>query len=208
MLRTRRLPAAQLVGLALIVTVAGCARTPVRADAGRATPPDATLTCSPTQIEHNRQLAKLFRLDGDPDAAYQQMAPDYIQHNATAFRMGQVNGVKGRDEFKLLMEMKNKGFGGPRPTLPGQPPEETYHFVMATCDYVFLLKKSYPPDPQNPGKFYEAFDFDLWRIQDGKLAEHWDGGRIPDRVPDMIRIPFKDMTPPGPPAQPGPPANK
>jgi len=188
---------ARLIGLAMLAGTAGCVRTPALSDNSPLTPPAARLTCSPAQIEHNKQLAKLFRLDGDPDFAYQQMAPDYIQHNPVAFRMGQINGVQGRDEYKLLMEMKDKGFGGPRPLLPGQPPEETYHFVMATCDYVFLLKKSYPPDPQNSGKFYEAFDFDLWRIQDGKLAEHWDGGRIPERVPEMIQKPFKDMTPPG-----------
>jgi predicted SnoaL-like aldol condensation-catalyzing enzyme len=199
MLLNQRLWPTKLIGLALIACAAGCAQTPAKTADHRSTPPDADLTCSAAQIEHNRQLAKLFRLDGDPDEAYRQMKPDYIQHNPVAFRMGQVNGVKGRDEFKLLMDMKNKGFGGPRPLLPGQPPEETYHFIMATCDYVFLLKKSYPPDPQYPGKFYEAFDFDLWRIQDGKLAEHWDGGRVPERIPEMIQKPFRDMTPPPPP---------
>jgi predicted SnoaL-like aldol condensation-catalyzing enzyme len=163
-------------------------------------PPD--FKCSPAQIEANTQLAKLFRLDGDPDAAYQKMAPNYIQHNPMALRIGEVNGVTGRDEFKLMLDMKSKGLGGPPPLLPGQPPEDTYHFVMASCNYVFLLKKSFVPDRQHPGKFYEAFSFDLWRVEKGKLAEHWDDARVPQNVPDAIKMPVKDLNPPPPkPAQ-------
>jgi predicted SnoaL-like aldol condensation-catalyzing enzyme len=161
----------------------------------QAAPKAPSLKCSAKQIESNKQLAKLFRLDGDPDAAYQQMSPDYIQHNPMALRIGEVNGVTGRDEFRLIIDMKNKGLGGPPPPLPGQPPEDTYHFVMASCDYVFLLKKSYPPDPQHVGQFYEAFSFDLWRVEKGKLVEHWDDGRVPEHVPDIIKMPAKDLKP-------------
>ena len=33
---------------------------------------------------------------------------------------------------------------------------------------------SYSPDPENPGHKYAGTHFDLFRIQDGKIAEHWD----------------------------------
>jgi predicted SnoaL-like aldol condensation-catalyzing enzyme/ketosteroid isomerase-like protein len=160
--------------------------------------------CSADRIESNKALARLFDLHGDPQQAYEQMAPDYIQHNPIARRIGEVNGVSGRDEFKLLLDLKNSGIEGPPPLLPGQPPEDPYHHVMADCDHVFLLKKVYLPDPQHPGKFYEAFNFDFWRIEDGKLAEHWDGTKIPPNLPRAMTTPYAELlkqprpTPPGP----------
>ena len=66
---------------------------------------------------------------------------------------------------------------------------------MADCTHVFLLKKLYLPDPQNQGQFYEAFDFDLWRIENGKLAEHWDGMRLPAKVPDVLTAPYQQLKP-------------
>jgi predicted SnoaL-like aldol condensation-catalyzing enzyme len=30
-------------------------------------------------------------------------------------------------------------------------------------------------DPEDPARTYEAFAFELFRIENGKLAEHWDG---------------------------------
>ena len=112
--------------------------------------------CSAKQIKDNEALAGLFDLKGDPKVAYEKMDPGYIQHNPIALRIGEVNGVNGRDEFKLLMDLKDKGLGGPPPRIPGQPPEDTHYFVMANCDHVFLLRKSYLPDPQHKGQFYEA----------------------------------------------------
>jgi predicted SnoaL-like aldol condensation-catalyzing enzyme len=153
----------------------------------------AELGCSAEQIEANRALAKLFDLNGDPNKAYDKMAPSYIQHNPIARRIGEVNGASGRDEFKLLLDMKSKGAEGPPPPLPGQPPEDTYHYVMADCNHVFLLKKAYAPDPQHKGQFYETFSFDFWRIENGKLAEHWDGARIPERVPRAMEVPFDQL---------------
>jgi hypothetical protein len=153
-----------------------------------------SLGCSVKQIEANKALAGLFDLKADPKVAYEKMDPGYIQHNPIALRIGEVNGVNGRDEFKLLLELKDKGLGGPPPRMPGQPPEDTHYFVMADCDHVFLLRKSYLPDPQHKGQFYEAFDFDLWRVQNGKLAEHWDGAKIPDPPPPMMTAPASKLS--------------
>jgi len=188
-----------------LLAVTGGAAALAQTPAGNQDPPDNTgtfsLKCSPAQIEHNTRLAGLFRLDGDPDVAYRQMTLNYAQHNPMARRIGEVNGVSGRDEFKLMLDMKKQGKGSMPPLLPGQPPEDTYHFVMADCDHVFLLKKSYLPDPQHLGQFYPVFDFDLWRIENGKLAEHWDDMRIPEQVPDVLKMPVKDLKPPPKPVQ-------
>ena len=30
------------------------------------------------------------------------------------------------------------------------------------------------PEPSNPAKTYDSFWFDMFRVKDGKLVEHWD----------------------------------
>lgn len=173
--------------LAAMVLAAGVAH-------GQAAAASAGLAgCSASQIEANKALAGLFDLKADPKVAYEKMDPGYIQHNPVARRIGDVNGVNGRDEFKLLLDLKDKGLGGRPPEAPGQPPEDTHHYVMANCDHVFLLKKSYLPDPQHQGQFYEVFDFDLWRVENGKLVEHWDGARIPNPPPPMMTTPAEEL---------------
>ena len=155
-------------------------------------------------MEANKALARLFDMKGDPELAYQAMAPDYIQHNPIARRIGEANGVSGRDEFKLLLKLKELGLEGPPPAMPGQPPEDTYHYVMANCDHVFLLKKAYMPDPQHRGAFYETFSFDLWRVENGKLVEHWDGARIPPNPPKAMTMPLQQLQQAAREAQPKP----
>lgn len=184
--------AVRLCAAIALASLAGHARAEPAAVASSAEKMTSTLNCSPARIEANRALATLFDPAADPMKAYAKMDPGYIQHNPMAKRIGEVNGLSGRDEFKLLLEMRDNG-QGPPPLLPGQTAENFNYFVMADCDHVFLLKKSYQPDPQHPGQFYEAFSFDLWRIKDGKLAEHWDDVRIPPQVPDVLKVPFKDL---------------
>ncbi len=62
---------------------------------------------------------------------------------------------------------------------------------MADRDLVTIMQKRYLPDPQNPGRFYETFWLDTWRVKDGKLYEHWDAQTIPAEVPDILKAPVK-----------------
>jgi predicted SnoaL-like aldol condensation-catalyzing enzyme len=42
-----------------------------------------------------------------------------------------------------------------------------------------MVHKQYRQDPTaEPGKFYEAFTFDTFRVKNGKLTEHWDNAVI------------------------------
>lgn len=51
--------------------------------------------------------------------------------------------------------------------------------VTAECDIVTVVHKNYRQDPTaEPGKFYEVFTFDTFRVRNGKLVEHWDGAVI------------------------------
>lgn len=47
-------------------------------------------------------------------------------------------------------------------------------FVCEGDKIVMVLPRDLP-DPADPAKTYRSYWFDMWRIEDGKLAEHWDG---------------------------------
>ncbi len=97
--------------------------------------------------------------------AHTELAPQYftegyIQHNP--------NVATGRDAMVAFMK-------GTRPVRPIEP---TIHFpviaIMAEGDLVMVATVSYSPDPENPGKKYAGTHFDMFRIENGKIAEHWD----------------------------------
>jgi predicted SnoaL-like aldol condensation-catalyzing enzyme len=51
--------------------------------------------------------------------------------------------------------------------------------ILAERDMVVLAFKRELADPKNPGKAYTTTWFDMFRIKDGKIAEHWDYGTKP-----------------------------
>jgi predicted SnoaL-like aldol condensation-catalyzing enzyme len=46
---------------------------------------------------------------------------------------------------------------------------------VAEGDLVVMMQPIEREDPDQPGKTYVSYWFDMWRIEDGRLAEHWDG---------------------------------
>jgi predicted SnoaL-like aldol condensation-catalyzing enzyme len=95
------------------------------------------------------------------DAADQYLAPGYIQHNPLV--------ATGRDGFVKYFKSKWKAPKPVRATLEDAPVE-----VMAEGDLVTLMWKVQKKDPQDNSKTYDAFWFDMFRVKDGKLVEHWD----------------------------------
>jgi predicted SnoaL-like aldol condensation-catalyzing enzyme len=94
------------------------------------------------------------------ELAPQYFTEDYIQHNP--------NVATGRDAMVAYMKST-------RPVRPIQP---TITFpviaIMAEGDLVMVATVSYQPDPENPRHNYAGTHFDLFRIENGKIAEHWD----------------------------------
>ena len=97
--------------------------------------------------------------------AHVELAPKYftegyIQHNP--------NVATGRDAMVAYMKST-------RPVREIQP---TITFpviaIMAEGDLVMMSTVSMTDDKQNPGKKYAGTHFDLFRIENGKIAEHWD----------------------------------
>jgi predicted SnoaL-like aldol condensation-catalyzing enzyme len=97
---------------------------------------------------------------GRTDLAPQFFTKDYIQHNP--------NVDTGLDALVAYI----------RQTRPVRPIEDRITFpviaIMAEGDLVTVAVVTYEPDPENPGKKYATTHFDMYRIENGKIAEHWD----------------------------------
>jgi predicted SnoaL-like aldol condensation-catalyzing enzyme len=96
------------------------------------------------------------------DQAPKYQAEDYIQHNPN------VNtGRAGFVEFFGKLPGKQKD---PIPDKLANPP-----VVMgAKGDFVWLIFETESKDPRNPANTYHSNSFEVIRIQNGKVQEHWD----------------------------------
>lgn len=93
------------------------------------------------------------------DEAGKYMKDDYIQHNPNAD-----TGIEG---FKAYFTK----LGGPQPvqdTVPGLVA------IQAEGNFVTLSFVREMPDPKNKDQKYTTTWFDMFRIDNGKIAEHWD----------------------------------
>ena len=46
--------------------------------------------------------------------------------------------------------------------------------VIAECDFAAIVWKQVLPDPDEAGRTWEAFTFDVYQIRDGHIVAHWD----------------------------------
>jgi predicted SnoaL-like aldol condensation-catalyzing enzyme len=125
----------------------------------------AAAESSPSQTERNKAVVlEFWRVVFEAqnvEAAKSYLAEDYIQHNPLV--------KTGRAGF---VEFFGKIWKQPRPveaTLR-KPPE----LIVAEGDLVTLVWKRQLPEPTDNTKMYEAFWFDVLRVKNGKLVEHWD----------------------------------
>ena len=97
---------------------------------------------------HNMKLAPKY------------MAENYIQHNPMV-----PTGRKAFTDFFGRFEMQ-----------PVKPEIDDLVNMVAEGNYVVLAFKRELPDPQNPGQTYTTTWFDMLRIENGKISEHWNYG--------------------------------
>jgi predicted SnoaL-like aldol condensation-catalyzing enzyme len=146
--------------IALTVMGSGVAQVPPTAAPDQA----ALLQSKDPILAANKQLVfDMWR--AIIQGAHTELAPkyftkDYIQHNP--------NVATGRDA--MVQYMKS--------TRPVRPIDPTITFpvvaIMAEGDKVLVATVTYSPDPERPGQKYAGMHFDMFRIQHGKIAEHWD----------------------------------
>ena len=97
----------------------------------------------------------------DTAAAEQYFAEDYIQHNP--------NADTGRAGVLAFFASQ----GAPLPI--AERVQTPLVSIVAEGDYVALVQVDARTEP----RVYTTTWFDLFRIEDGVIAEHWDHGRLP-----------------------------
>jgi len=106
----------------------------------------------------------------NPAAASKFYAPDIIQHNPNV-----PSGLQGFQAFFSRI------WKAPRPVEPEITP--TPAVLLAKGDLVLVVEKHTNPDPADPSRTYDSFWFDLFRVKDGKIVEHWDNAmKMPPRA--------------------------
>ena len=119
------------------------------------------------QLAANKKLVFDFWREvidaGQLDKAATYLTEGYIQHNP--------NIADGRAAFVAYFAQ----FSKPSPVQP-QISLPLVN-IIAEGPYVTLVFVQTLPDKTNPGKTYTTTAFDLFRIADGKIAEHWDSMR-------------------------------
>jgi len=116
------------------------------------------------KLEANKKLVfdmwRALIQGGHTELAEKYFTKDYIQHNP--------NVATGRDAMVAFMKS----------TRPVKPIEPRIAFpvitIMAEGDMVLVATVSRQDDPAKPGEKYLGTHFDLFRIQGGRIAEHWD----------------------------------
>jgi predicted SnoaL-like aldol condensation-catalyzing enzyme len=97
---------------------------------------------------------------GNVDRAPEYLAESYIQHNP--------NVPTGRAAF---ME-----FFGQLPRTPVKDTIDELVSIVAERDLVVLALRRELPDLAREGQTYTTTWFDMFRVADGKIVEHWDYG--------------------------------
>ena len=99
-----------------------------------------------------------------PAIAEKYLSPNYKQH--TLLLPG-----PGADREKLIRMFQSRP-AGPPPGAKAIPPQRT-DAIMAEGDRVMLLTSRDQRDPAT-GEVKPSYIFNMFRVKDGKLVEHWD----------------------------------
>jgi predicted SnoaL-like aldol condensation-catalyzing enzyme len=94
------------------------------------------------------------------EVAEKYMHTDYIQHNP--------NIATGREGFVQFFSTRLRQ--------DISPTIANLVTIVAEGDLVVFSFRRELPDPQDPTKNYTSTWFDMMRVKDGKIAEHWDYG--------------------------------
>jgi predicted SnoaL-like aldol condensation-catalyzing enzyme len=112
--------------------------------------------------ERNKEIVRNFYtsvlIGRDVDAAPKFLRPDYIQHNPQV-----PTGLKGfMDTFRERFAQK----------LPGDYKRELLNVVGDNDMVVVYVRQTWTGSKD--GQRHQTLGFDMFRVQDGMIAEHWD----------------------------------
>lgn len=124
----------------------------------------AMLASKDPKLAANKKLVYDFWRDvfeaGHSELAPQYMTETYIQHNPTV--------ATGRKAFVDFFGQFKK------PQAIAGKVNAPLVAITAEGDLVTLAFVSERKDPKDPSKTYTTTWFDMFRIENGKIAEHWD----------------------------------
>ena len=111
--------------------------------------------------ERNKAVVRDFYttvlIGRDVDAAPRFLRTDYIQHNPQV-----PTGLKGfMDTFRTRFAQK----------LPSDYKRELLNVIGEEDMVVIYVRQTWT---SHDGQHHQALGFDMFRVQDGKIAEHWD----------------------------------
>lgn len=146
--------------IALLVGLHAQAQIPVTANPNQ----EQMLASADPKLAANKRLVYDFWREvfegGHMEFAEKYMAESYIQHNP--------NVATGRAAFVEFFSRIAKA----KPIEPRiKAPLVT---IVAESDLVVLVFASEREDPKDSTKRYTTTWFDMFRIESGKIAEHWD----------------------------------
>ncbi|GAB3019239.1 nuclear transport factor 2 family protein [Bowmanella dokdonensis] len=119
------------------------------------------------QLQENKRLVfefwrQVFQTR-DMRKAADYLAEDYIQHNPNL-----ANGRKAFIEFFSRFEQQ-----------PVKAEIDNLVSIVAEGDKVILSFRRELPVPNQAGKSYTTTWFDMFRVKEGKIVEHWDNATVP-----------------------------
>ncbi|GKS74277.1 nuclear transport factor 2 family protein [Acidovorax sp. SUPP950] len=156
----KQLLARCVLAAAIVLPVAAHAQVPVVEQPDH----EQLLMSHDWRLAWNKRLVYNFWREvfeaGHMDLAPKYMAEDYIQHNPTV--------ATGRAAFIAFFSQ----FVPPTPIEPRV--KAPLVAITAEGDKVILSFVREMTDPQDPTKKYTTTWFDMFRIENGKIAEHWD----------------------------------
>jgi len=127
-----------------------------------------------TQAMATEELKDMLQY-GHLELADKTMDPGYIQHNP--------NVPQGRDGFKQFMSR-----------VPGRTPRDIKTewvnppvLTLINGPYSFMMWDRTARDPDDPNREYKWNHFDLVRIENNLIKEHWDEARINPPAPGAGR---------------------
>lgn len=129
---------------------------------------EALLKASDPKLAANKRLVYDFWREvfeaGHVELAPKYMTESYIQHNPLV--------VSGREAF---LEFLTK-FVKPKPIEARVAAPLVA--IVAEGDLVLMVFARELKDPKDETKTYTTTWFDMWRIEDGRMAEHWDAATL------------------------------
>lgn len=150
----------------LALVLGGLALGPARAQVPVVGNPDheSMLASKDPALAANKRLVYDFWREvfeaGQMDLAAKYMAEDYVQHNPMV--------PTGRQAFIDFFSRVKK------PAPVAAKVNAPLVAIMADGDLVMLAFAREYPDPKDPSAKYSTTWFDMFRIKDGKIVEHWD----------------------------------